>query len=786
MNMSVRMSFQQSQPAEKVQTPSRTASKIESTSSAAAHLNCRASRRAGRSLERGASLVGSFASALDGLAALHLDEVEVLRGENARLTDEYARLEARFEQRWGPSPKVVEPEERDREADDKSEESGFVPSQFATYGPGMRWEMLVAMLLQGDAEGVPVGPSISENSLDPLPHWKLKHRQDTAGFVEVVRGRGSLPHLSEGKGTGKACPQVLAIDPTTKRYVTWAITGMLLLMWDVFVIPLSLFELGGFSNVLKVTNPLAVAYWSVDLVLQFCAWIPAKDFRTAVWEERVSKISARYLKTWFLPDLCIISIDYVFMLSEAGGGSKAQGTLRLTKIVRFLRIMRFLRLRKSREILELLVRRQNSEHVVVGIQLAKSVALLLLMSHYVACGWYALALYNDQDSINWIAKNELDGTDTGYVYTISLHWVMTQFSPATNNIVPTNFRERAFALGVVVFALIVFSSFVSGLTNAVNQLRRINLDRTVEESLIQQYLKSKSISQSLSSDIKSFFRNSYEARKSRVREKDIPFFAEIPKALVVALHVEVYMPRLQTSALWIFHTTDDSLLAKVAHHCMSEHSVLPGQDVFDKLSKAKGVYCSLSGRLTYDMMYDKFSQVAGKSVSSSSSKGPRRDEDSATDIFPGEWMAEMALWVVWDHQGQLIAKDMCELTKLDSEAVGKISETCSKGAIDLVRRFVVMLLAMKRVNDPTKSPLSDCPLEADVLLNAASRAWKFWQMSGGGSTSDYKPCWGLDPLTNLPSRRVLARSEHGHGRAMVIMKSVSSVSGLSASSSKFF
>jgi len=139
-------------------------------------------------------------------------------------------------------------------------------------------------------------------------------------------------------------------------------------------------------------------------------------------------------------------------------------------------------------------------------------------------------------------------------------------------------------------------------------------------------------------------------------------------------------------------------------------------------------------------------------------------------------MAEMALWVVWEHQGQLIAKDTCELTTLDSEAVGRVSETCSKDAIDLVRRFVMLILSLKQVNDPTDSPLSDCPLEADVLLNAASRAWKFWQMSGGGSNNEYKPCWVADPVTNLLSRRVPPRADHGRG----LLKSLSDMSSASA------
>mmetsp|Transcript_77239 Transcript_77239/g.250185 ORF Transcript_77239/g.250185 Transcript_77239/m.250185 type:complete len:283 (+) Transcript_77239:201-1049(+) len=183
----------------------------------------RESRRASRSLERSANLVGPFASALEGLAALHLDEVADLRRENVRLTGAYTRLEARFLQRWGPSTKVLEPDENDREDDETSEESGFMPSQFATCGPEDRWEMVVTKLIQGGGQDATVGRSISEDSLDPLPHWQMKHRQDTAGFLEVLRGQRTTD-LNEGTGTGRACPQILAIDPTTKRS-SWSLSG---------------------------------------------------------------------------------------------------------------------------------------------------------------------------------------------------------------------------------------------------------------------------------------------------------------------------------------------------------------------------------------------------------------------------------------------------------------------------------------------------------------------------------------------------------------------------------
>ena len=63
---------------------------------------------------------------------------------------------------------------------------------------------------------------------------------------------------------------------------------------------------------------------------------------------------------------------------------------------------------------------------------------------------------------------------------MSLHWSLTQFTPSTQNIAPQNAPERCFAIVVLLAGLMTLSSFVSGVTNAVQTLRKLTGGRCKE------------------------------------------------------------------------------------------------------------------------------------------------------------------------------------------------------------------------------------------------------------------------------------------------------------------
>ncbi|CAK9058292.1 unnamed protein product [Durusdinium trenchii] len=67
-------------------------------------------------------------------------------------------------------------------------------------------------------------------------------------------------------------------------------------------------------------------------------------------------------------------------------------------------------------------------------------------------------------------------------YVASLHWSLTQFTPSTNNVAPTNSLERLFAIFVILLAMGCFSSFVGSITATVNALRSIQATKTKQHS----------------------------------------------------------------------------------------------------------------------------------------------------------------------------------------------------------------------------------------------------------------------------------------------------------------
>jgi len=186
-------------------------------------------------------------------------------------------------------------------------------------------------------------------------------------------------------------------------------------------------------------------------------------------------------------DVILASLDWLSLIlvsmdTNSGGGM--HGLLRVsTRATRYMRAMRILRMpRKIKKV----IRHMDTyftERVLVLANLVGAAALILLINHYIACIWYALAKFNRQEKITWV-KNESDnanGDDLFLLYAISLHWSLTQFTPATNNIAPTNVRERIFCIGVVLFALFAFSQFLGQITNGIMTIKKLNKEQHREK-----------------------------------------------------------------------------------------------------------------------------------------------------------------------------------------------------------------------------------------------------------------------------------------------------------------
>merc|ERR1712070_253626 len=129
--------------------------------------------------------------------------------------------------------------------------------------------------------------------------------------------------------------------------------------------------------------------------------------------------------------------------------------------------------------------------------------MLVILNHINACLWYAVGT---KATAGW--TNAYEETSVAYKYLTSMHWAITQFQ-GTSEITPVmgggrDTFERAYAVGTVVFALIILASFVSTLTNMILQLQQLREERTGMQRAVRSYLCDKNISLELSLRVRKY------------------------------------------------------------------------------------------------------------------------------------------------------------------------------------------------------------------------------------------------------------------------------------------
>merc|ERR1711865_1249917 len=96
----------------------------------------------------------------------------------------------------------------------------------------------------------------------------------------------------------------------------------------------------------------------------------------------------------------------------------------------------------------------------------------------------------------------------------------------------------------VLFALVMFSNFLSSLTNALQEIKRINVARYTEETNIREFLRYRHVSPQISNRVWHFYRKHYKTRRVLRCEKDINFFSDLPRSIRSEMYQEIYAPEL--------------------------------------------------------------------------------------------------------------------------------------------------------------------------------------------------------------------------------------------------
>ena len=145
-----------------------------------------------------------------------------------------------------------------------------------------------------------------------------------------------------------------------------------------------------------------------------------------------------------------------------------------------------------KKLLETLVDRIESDHSFILFNLVHFLRSVMVLEHVIARRWYLHdRLTMSEGLTNWVDIGKARGSAFSYLCATSLHWSLTQFTPASTG--ARNHWVRLFSVSVLLVAMRVFSSIVARITAAMAALRNLWGNELRQLWLLRRYLRQRNI-----------------------------------------------------------------------------------------------------------------------------------------------------------------------------------------------------------------------------------------------------------------------------------------------------
>lgn len=364
--------------------------------------------------------------------------------------------------------------------------------------------------------------------------------------------------------------------------------------------------------------------------------------------------------------------------------------------MRSARILRLLRLYKLKRLLQDVEDRISSEILWIIMGLCQKIFYILGVNHLIACMWWGVSHVRRDNEPSWVsvAPRPFEDEDLGYKYFTSLHWSLAQFTPAPMRVQPENLPERIFAVLVITFALVIFSSFVSTLTAAITALRSRNSQKVAQMFMLRRYLKTNQVPMGLQRRVLRYVEYRQSIEEQKVSGRQVALLKMLSLSLRQELHLAVVMPDIDHHCLFnrlrLKYTNN---LQVMVQNAMGRESFAWGDPIFEQGHQAKAMYFLVRGVVEY--------------------QHPGKDQREAEKFESRHAISEAALWTDWKHHGRLVAAIECEMLLVEVQKFRndvKAQSSNNPNLAKLVSRYA------KAYVDEFNKVLAESPGEASDIL----------------------------------------------------------------------
>lgn len=576
--------------------------------------------------------------------------------------------------------------------------------------------------------------------------------------ADVARGAATLMHQQTMQGLGRnsefkpgrtqtqldtciktdeSCARPLVTNPNSNWRHLWDVIGAMLIGIDLLFIPLQFFNM---HTPWIVAVPIS-CFWTIDFINNFFLGYYDKGILELRWKY----IVIHYLRQWFIFDATIVTCDWITLLANVD----SLGQIRIIRTLRFMRLLRLVKFKRAVDSIKDLVTSELQRTVL-------NVLFLLLMivsiNHIIACGWYGISTYcRDSGYASWLDADNFQDISREYAYATSLHWSLTQFTPASMEVTPKNEIERLYSVLVLLFALVVFSSFLSSLTATLTRFQALRSDSEKQFMKLRTFLSEKQVSHRLAMRVQRYIRHVTSEREKEMHMADVKLLSVLSAPLQMDLEKEIYSPILSYHIFFAYYCeVDESAIRKLCHSGISRIDLSEGDTLFSTAEPAHAMYFVLKGKLTY--MPGKHLSDTGDALASaeqnesgpsllpklSGKKGSTKNgnDGEIVTLSKGHFACEACLWVEgWHHQGVMFAKDDANILVLNAEVFTKVTSSHGKIAPHACKYAAEFLTKMKQQlagagEDPDKAGL-DVAFCNDDLFDVVCEAFPHFEEPKG-------------------------------------------------------
>jgi len=509
--------------------------------------------------------------------------------------------------------------------------------------------------------------------------------------------------------------QQLVFHPFSVRRIVLDIFNAFVMAFDLTLIPLEVAGIVSITSVLRLLGLLVTIWWTLDMLLSFCAGYQHKG----IVELRLSSTACAYIRSWFALDFVLVGIDWFTLILahlDSSGIARSAKSLRFSRALRILRLSRMFRLPKLFKVANGLQYWLSGDLMAAVLKVGCWILGILFVNHFIACTWFALG-DADEGVPTWVDTARLkyrEQTDheanNWYVYATSLHWSLTQFTPASMEVVPVNTYERVFATITIFGALIAFSSFLSSITNEVASLRHKRRDQTNNQAQLVRYLAQNRVSLELGGRLQelALLQQVQSSRVRRVHENDVTLLENMPSSLKEQLRLEVFGPAIRDHPL--LRTVSilfEFPFSSICFNAMSQQSLMPNHELFSFGMEAQFMYFVVAGKMVY---------YHGKNLAAEVIKFGDSHALLAEDA-----LCEQVLVFKWTHRGLLTARMLCEFVRLDA-AVFRDAVKAHEDTKNLLKSFGS--LYAETLLQRNELELTDLNMKQEVTCGLISKVLK--------------------------------------------------------------